>query len=75
MLMDYFLRKGDLQRAALASHEVMLQEYSDNELALAYSVLSCVKYVDDVRSKKSDELDNEEPEKPEESDEKPVSPL
>lgn len=41
--MDYFVKEGDFEKAALAAHEVMLQEINDNELTLAASILSCIK--------------------------------
>ena len=44
MLMDKFLKENDYRSAALAAHEVLLQEYNDNELTLAACLLSCVKY-------------------------------
>ena len=43
MLMDYFIKDDDFEKAALVAHEVMLQEMTDNELTLAASLFSCVK--------------------------------
>ncbi len=42
MLMDVFVKEGDYAKAALAAHEVMLQEMDTNELTLAACLLSCV---------------------------------
>lgn len=43
MLMDYFIKENDFEKAALTAHEVMLQEINENEITLAASLLSCSK--------------------------------
>jgi hypothetical protein len=45
MLMDHYLKANDFEKAALAAHEVLLQEYADNELTLTACLLSCLKYL------------------------------
>jgi hypothetical protein len=45
MLMDHFLKENDSRSAALAAHEVMLQECNENQLTLAASLLSCLRYL------------------------------
>ncbi len=40
--MDAFIKQNEYTNAALAAHEVMLQEIDVNELSIAACVLSCV---------------------------------
>jgi hypothetical protein len=45
MLMGMYLKTNDYRRASLAAHEIMLQEFSENELTLSACLLSCMKYL------------------------------
>lgn len=49
MLMDLFVKENDFVRAALAAHEIMLQELNDNELALTACLYSCYKHLSEQR--------------------------
>lgn len=67
MLMDSFIKRKDYHKAALTAHEVLLQENSENELTLAASLFSCVKYIAELRAK-NQELESEESKKNEEEE-------
>lgn len=41
--MDTLVKNNDYERAALAAHEVMLQEFNDNPITLAASLFVCFK--------------------------------
>jgi hypothetical protein len=45
MLMDIYLKNGEIDKAALVAHEVMLQENSDNQLTLAACLVYCMNYL------------------------------
>ena len=49
MLMDTFVKKNDYERAALAAHEVMLQESNQNEITLAACLFTCFKHLTDCK--------------------------
>lgn len=42
--MDHFVKQKNFKHAALAAHEVLLQENKENELTTAASLFSCLKY-------------------------------
>lgn len=58
--MDTFLKENNEYSAALVAHEVMLQEFVDNPLTLAASLLSCLKCVKQIGSQ--DVVQEPEPE-------------
>jgi len=68
MLMDSFIKRKDYQKAALIAHEVLLQENSENELTLAASLYSCMKYIAELRANKQD-LENESSEESKQNEE------
>jgi hypothetical protein len=68
MLMDHYLKKKEFMKAALAAHEVMLQEFDENELSMALCLLSCINYIQSKEGKENSETifskkkeDNEQP--------------
>lgn len=63
--MDYFIKQNDFRKAALTAHEVLLQEDSENELTLAASLFSCMKYFQEYGV-------SEQPQPEPETDEKKV---
>lgn len=63
MLMDVFVKEKDFERAALAAHEVMLQEFNENQLTLTASLYSCFKHLSEFRNA-SNETDKQDDEKP-----------
>ena len=78
MIMDFYLRKSHFKMAALCAHEVMLQELSENQLTLAHSLQSCLKYIWSVKSSQDAEQleDFEKEQQPQQQeDEKPVIDL
>jgi hypothetical protein len=53
--MDYYLKKKEFKQAALAAHEVMLQELDENELSMALCLLSCMNYIQRNTEKENNE--------------------
>ena len=66
MLMDTFIKQKDFKKAALVSHEIMLQELGENELTLSaclFSCVACLKECNDDLETNEDENDQNESEK------------
>lgn len=66
MLMDSFVKENDYVRAALAAHEVMLQELNENELTLTACLYSCYMHLTEQRDTNINAASSEN------QDEKPV---
>ena len=63
--MDTFVKKNDFERAALTAHEVMLQEFNQNEITLAACLFTCFKHLIDCKnSPQQTEQESDDNEKP-----------
>ncbi len=51
--MDFYLKENNYKLAAQVAIEVMLQEFNDNQLTLAFSLFSCLKYFSTLNNLKN----------------------
>ena len=47
-MMDLYLEEANYAKSAQVAIEIMLQEYNENQITMAFSLFSCWNYIDKI---------------------------